>query len=362
MAGLLGAKYDEWMTPERSIKMGAYGDILSGLGSGQSVNLAPAYQALQKRKQDAAWQERMNSDEFAGMFDDRQMKALASMPGQQAQAIIHQRMFAAPVARKAPVFHDGQWWDVNGKVPQVVAGELPTDKPDVTADIENFQFYQQDEINAGRIPVAFQDWRLTKPASTTLNVNTGIKAPSGYMIDPNDPNAIVPIPGGAAATSVVEDDARTASRDAAKLEDARFLSDTIGRAKDILTNDPFTTTGIVGSVAGFLPGTKRTDLEELLTTVAGNLGFEELQAIRNNSKTGGGVGALSDNELRILSSLQGSLSPNQSDEQLLLNLQNIQDTRDRLIADATARKKQSQTPASTAKRTDAELEEIYGKP
>jgi hypothetical protein len=98
MAGLLGAKYDEWMTPERSIKMGAYGDILSGLGSGQSVNLAPAYQALQKRKQDAAWQERMNSGEFAGMFDERQMKALASGPTDWAKGVIHQRMFAAPAA------------------------------------------------------------------------------------------------------------------------------------------------------------------------------------------------------------------------------------------------------------------------
>jgi hypothetical protein len=122
MAGLLG-KYNDWLTPERSIKMNAIGTALSGLGSGQSVNLAPAYQALQKRKQDAAWQERMNSGEFAGMFDDRQMKALASGPSDWSKSVIHQRMFAAPVARKAPVFHDGQWWDVNGKVPQVVAGD-----------------------------------------------------------------------------------------------------------------------------------------------------------------------------------------------------------------------------------------------
>jgi len=76
-------------------------------------------------------------------------------------------------------------------------------------------------------------------------------------------------------------------------------------------------------VAGAFPGTDRTDLEALITTIRGNLGFKELQKIRDNSPTGGAVGQLSDTELKILSSMAGNLDPNQSAGQLKANLKRI---------------------------------------
>jgi len=111
MAGLLGSKFKTWMTPDRAISMQAIGTALQGLGSGQPVNLAPAYQALQQRKRDAAFKDRLNGGEFAGMFTPEQMSALSTMPSSMAQEIITKRMFAPPQQPK--------YQEINGELVRI---------------------------------------------------------------------------------------------------------------------------------------------------------------------------------------------------------------------------------------------------
>jgi hypothetical protein len=366
MAGLLGAKYDEWMTPERSIKMGAYGDLLSGLGSGQQVNVGAAHQALQARKDNKEWKSRLSSGEFAGMFDERQMKALAGMPSAMAQDIIQKRMFAAPAARKAPVFQNGQWWDINGDVPQVVAGELPIEEPDVTADIENFQFYQKNEITAGRTPLGFQAWRLTKPAGTSVTVNNAAgrlsPPPPGQMyVGEGDDIRLVNIPGGALDIQADENARAATLSNQSQTSKSILMTDEIQRARAFLEEDAFTTTGPVGLAASLWQGSKRNDLAGALKTITGNLGFGELKKMRDSSPNGSAVGALSDKELAVLSSMSGSFELSQSAETLLYNLDRLQKTYDAMVSGHQTNLGGGSLGTGDG-RTDADLEKIYGKP
>lgn len=90
------------------------------------------------------------------------------------------------------------------------------------------------------------------------------------------------------------------------------------------------TTGTLGAVLNSVPGTPAYDLKQKLTTLQAIVGFQTLQAIRNASKTGGGLGQISDFEERLLSAVQGSFDPGQSPQQFVGNLQNLQKTLDQL--------------------------------
>lgn len=82
-------------------------------------------------------------------------------------------------------------------------------------------------------------------------------------------------------------------------------------------------TGAVGQVMGALGGTKAYDLRSTAGTIKANLGFAELQAMRDASPTGGALGQVAVQELEALQSTLASLDPNQSDGQLLANLEKI---------------------------------------
>lgn len=85
--------------------------------------------------------------------------------------------------------------------------------------------------------------------------------------------------------------------------------------------------------AGALEGTKQVggtpaaNLEALLNTIAADSAFAELQAMRDASKTGGALGAISEKELALLTSAQAALSQKQSPDQLRANLKKYQEIR-----------------------------------
>jgi hypothetical protein len=88
-------------------------------------------------------------------------------------------------------------------------------------------------------------------------------------------------------------------------------------------------TGLVGSVMGAVPGSKAYDLRAAITTVKANLGFAELQAMRDASPTGGALGQVAVQELVALQSTLESLDPNQSEDQLKANLARVKELLER---------------------------------
>ena len=79
----------------------------------------------------------------------------------------------------------------------------------------------------------------------------------------------------------------------------------------------------VGSLLSALPGTQARDLRETIDTIIANLGFEELQDMRNNSPTGGALGAIAVQELAMLQKTKTSLEQAQTVGQLQAALREL---------------------------------------
>lgn len=82
------------------------------------------------------------------------------------------------------------------------------------------------------------------------------------------------------------------------------------------------TTGY-GSYLSYLPDNDSRDLSGMIDTLQANLSFDRLQEMRDASKTGGALGAVSERELALLGSAVASLDQGQSQEQFLANLERI---------------------------------------
>lgn len=101
---------------------------------------------------------------------------------------------------------------------------------------------------------------------------------------------------------------------------ADVVMDTIDSA---LSKTGALTTGVAGSILGRVPGTTGYDLRKDIDTIKANIGFNELQAMREASPTGGALGQVAVQELNSLQSTLGSLDPNQSEEVLRKNLEKV---------------------------------------
>ena len=79
-----------------------------------------------------------------------------------------------------------------------------------------------------------------------------------------------------------------------------------------------------GSALKILPESSARELENLLTTIKANLGFEELQAMRESSPTGGALGAVSDRETQYLQGVQATLDQATSPDTLIQIMSDLQ--------------------------------------
>jgi hypothetical protein len=85
---------------------------------------------------------------------------------------------------------------------------------------------------------------------------------------------------------------------------------------EALKETGFFSTGLTGEVLGMIPGTGAYDLDATLDTIKANLGFNELQAMRQASPTGGALGQVAVRELEMLQATIASLKKGQSQAKL----------------------------------------------
>lgn len=83
--------------------------------------------------------------------------------------------------------------------------------------------------------------------------------------------------------------------------------------------------GAGGRLLANFSGTKATDLRKTIDTLKAALSFDTLQEMRNNSPTGGALGAISERELDLLGSTVASLDATQSPTQLKENIEKVID-------------------------------------
>jgi hypothetical protein len=107
------------------------------------------------------------------------------------------------------------------------------------------------------------------------------------------------------------------------------------------------TTGY-GAVLSNWPATAARDFKGQIDTIVANLGFDELQEMRQNSPTGGALGQVAVQELDMLQKTKASLDQAQSPQQVIRALQEL----DRFYAEAVPRRQRAfeETYAPLAQR------------
>ncbi len=104
-------------------------------------------------------------------------------------------------------------------------------------------------------------------------------------------------------------------------QDAQNVLAAIDNAKKLIS---WNTTGLVGQRLGEYGGTDAYDLRAALNTVKSSIGFDRLQRMREASKSGGALGAISERELDLLQSTIASIDANQTGPQLANSLDRVQ--------------------------------------
>jgi hypothetical protein len=133
-------KAKEWMTPERAAAFQGIGMGLSQLDAGQPVNLSPAYEALEKRRQQTAMRKVMEVPGVMDKFTPEQQAVLASMPESLATQIIMEHAFKPEAGPVAGVNVGGSLVNpYTGEVMYAEAADAPapyTDLAKINADLQ----------------------------------------------------------------------------------------------------------------------------------------------------------------------------------------------------------------------------------
>ena len=100
-----------------------------------------------------------------------------------------------------------------------------------------------------------------------------------------------------------------------------------------VSENPFVS-GMLGAIAGNIPGTAAYDAKATAGTIKANLGFDRLTQMRAESPTGGALGSVSNIELERLESTISSLDLNQRKSKILENLDDIEKQYTRVLQNA----------------------------
>lgn len=217
---------------------------------------------------------------------------------------------------------------------QAWAQEIPRDPAQFQTFISGIN--QQMMTAAQRAELSGSKWSGVQQ-STAGAYKSG---PDGveFLIDPQSGKRIMPI-GADVANAGALAGAKTAASEQAKRDverptkaiEARSALDSTLSSMDRLKaaaagilNDP--NLGRVTGLAGMLPnmpGGGAADVENNLGNLKSQIGFTVLQAMRDASKTGGALGAISDKENELLQNNLAPLGKSQSTEQMKKSLQSI---------------------------------------
>jgi hypothetical protein len=102
--------------------------------------------------------------------------------------------------------------------------------------------------------------------------------------------------------------------------------------------------GFIGAKMSEVPGTKAYDVARQIDTIKANLGFQELQAMREASPTGGALGAIAVQELTALQATVASLDMGQSEGELKASLGKIKSHYQKWLGTVDAQPAQGDSP------------------
>lgn len=317
------------------------GHGMTALSQGQAPNLAPYAAAMDKKKSPL--------DEL--LADPMRRKALAQMPPQMAERILMQAMFGVDMPQADPMDalrqeklqleidqmrnpQQDPWAGVemvngiphrieNGQLAPVPGYQAPA--PDHPSDVREYE-YAKSQGYQGSFMDFQRDIAEASRSSTTINNNLpgggqmpGLgKLGEGYTYLYNDDGSVridengmpmsSPVPGGPADVEAQEASRADERRQAAEQTQANVVSLTAQRAREAAGNRNFGAAGT--SVVGIAPWTDSAEVMRQTKALKDMASASFLNAMRQQSKTGGALGNVTERELDLLGRQAGALDPN----------------------------------------------------
>lgn len=217
------------------------------------------------------------------------------------------------------------------------AKQAKTDEEQARKDFYRFQketdaeFAQPDQAKTPEWLQRLEYYRNASPEDRAMydklnaksggvTVNTGNQPPEFEMGTVPQGAYVAKGPDGKPVLHYMEGSEQYAEREAGEAADAKrdenierrvsSTTDEIDHALSLLGGG---TSGLGGAIMRGIPGSDAVDFEAALNTVRANLAFDELRAMREASKTGGALGAVSERELKLLESAEAGYDPDMSE-------------------------------------------------
>ena len=169
-------------------------------------------------------------------------------------------------------------------------------------------------------------------ARNIINTQTAIKMGEGMYYDAST-NEFKVTPGSPEYTKRLNEFNRQAASASEGIAKVETINGNLDKAINLVSPK---TTGIVGTGAAKLPGTEAFQLQEAIKQVIANIGFDRLQKMRDQSKTGGALGQVAVIELQMLQATIESLNLGLDEETLKANLLTVKDQYARAIREYNA--------------------------
>jgi hypothetical protein len=208
----------------------------------------------------------------------------------------------------------------------VLSKKLAPKKDDGTTAMQNYQFL----ISRGMSEEEALKQAFGK-GGPNINLGSGAQIAGDYVIveDPTSEAGVrfVPIPGGKADQAAQQAQEREKVSEQQSAQKEAVVSNSIGNLISMIDKGgifDLPEAGIVGNVLGSLGvNQEAVDFKNELASIQANIAFDRLQQMRNASKTGGALGAVSEKELNLLINAYGNINQSTSPEKLKENLINI---------------------------------------
>ena len=221
----------------------------------------------------------------------------------------------------------------------VLSKKLTPKKDDGTTAMQNYQFL----ISRGMSEEEALKQAFGK-GGPNINLGSGAQIAGDYVImeDPTSEAGVkfVPIPGGKADQAAQQDQERKQVSEQQSAQKEAVVSNSIGNLISMIDKGgifDLPEAGIVGNVLGSLGvNQEAVDFKNELASIQANIAFDRLQQMREASKTGGALGAVSERELDLLMNAYGNINQSTSPEKLKENLINIRNIMTKIENDPVA--------------------------
>ncbi len=280
----------------------------------------PAVQAAQQRNAQLASVDFSTAEGVlaaAQQATDPKLKFQLMMLAKKRQADEQAAMFAArkDEREELKVNRDAVWRHEEKMAEIAQRAEAAKQRSEDMAISREDRERARQESMALRREMAKESMEFRREMAESRLSAAGGKPPSGYRYKPD--GGLEPIPGG-------PKDMTTKNKAISDIAEQKSKI-VLGKVDEALKEVGLLSTGLIGSIVGMVPGTPAYDLEKTIDTIKANIGFNELQAMRQASPTGGALGQVAVRELEMLQAVISSLDRGQSRQKLVSSLNQVKE-------------------------------------